>query len=416
MYTHKFHVFVAAAALLGLQSCVQAHAGTSKMTAATPFYAAPFEKTPDPASLTALGRALFFDPALSASGKLSCASCHDPQHAYSAPNGHAVQYGGAHMKQAGLRAVPTLMYEQNIPPFSEHFQEDDGNDSEDQGATGGRDWDGRAASAHDQALAPLLSPFEMANQDAAAIVARLQHAPLAAAFRQAFGEHLFDDTPLAFAAVLRALEVYQQSPQEFYPYTSKYDAYLRRQTTLSAQEMRGLQVFNDPRKGNCASCHPSRIQEGGFPNFTDYGFVATGAPRNREIPANADPHYYDLGLCGPLRKDLQNRPEYCGLFKTPTLRNVTLRKTFFHNGVFKDLRSVVAFYAQRDTQPEKWYGRDRHGKVLAYDDLPQRYRGNLNEEAPFGGKPGEAAALSEAEIDDVVAFLQTLTDSYTPAR
>ncbi len=68
-------------------------------------------------------------------------------------------------------------------------------------------------------------------------------------------------------------------------------------------------------------------------------------PRNPAIPANADPAYHDLGLCGPYRTDFKDRAEYCGLFRTPTLRNVALKKSFFHNGVFHDLRDAVAFYA-----------------------------------------------------------------------
>ena len=74
-------------------------------------------------------------------------------------------------------------------------------------------------------------------------------------------------------------------------------------------------------------------------------------PRNREIPANADPHYFDLGVCGPLRTDLAGHGEYCGRFLTPTLRNVALRQTFFHNGAVHTLREAIEFYVERDTDP-----------------------------------------------------------------
>ena len=70
-----------------------AQAGGGSVTAQS-FYATPFEKKPDAATLTNLGRALFSDAALSASGRLSCASCHDPAHAYGPPNGRATQAGG----------------------------------------------------------------------------------------------------------------------------------------------------------------------------------------------------------------------------------------------------------------------------------------------------------------------------------
>ena len=83
-------------------------------------------------------------------------------------------------------------------------------------------------------------------------------------FRAAFGEQVFDDTALAFKGVLMALETYQQSPAEFYPYSSKYDAWLRHEASLSAQELRGLAAFNDPAKGNCARCHPSAMRKARF--------------------------------------------------------------------------------------------------------------------------------------------------------
>ncbi|HWZ47576.1 MAG TPA: cytochrome c peroxidase [Herbaspirillum sp.] len=366
-------------------------------------------------TLTQLGRALFFDPSLSASGKQSCASCHSPDHAFGPPNDLSVQFGGRDMKHAGTRAAPSLRYMQNTPPFSEHYHDDDNDDSVDAGPTGGRTWDGRVDSASEQARIPLLTSYEMANADAAEVVAKLRRAPYAAQFRAAYGERIFDDTASAFQAALMALEIFQESPADFYPYSSKYDAFLRGQTTLNPQESRGLALFNDPAKGNCASCHISAIApNGAFPQFTDYGLIAVGVPRNRKIPINADPHYFDLGVCGPDRTDLMDKKEYCGFFKTPTLRNVALRKSFFHNGVFHTLEQVMQFYAQRDTNPEKWYPRKRDGSIDKFDDLLPQYRANVKMDPPFGRKPGDQPALSEAEIKDVIAFLKTLTDGWTP--
>jgi cytochrome c peroxidase len=376
-----------------------------------PFYATTFEQRPDPKTLTALGRALFSDPSLSASGTMSCASCHDPAHAYGPANHLAMQLGGPGRDLPGLRAVPSLKYHQTIPPFSERFFDNDGNDAEDQGPTGGFDWDGRADSAHEQAAGPLLSPFEMANASKDAVLARLRASPNAAALRTAFGPHLFDDPHRAWNALVLSLEVFQQSPQDFYPYDSKYDAYLRGQAVLSPQEARGLAVFNDADKGNCASCHISAIKRGAMPQFTDSGLIAIGVPRNRAIPANAKADFRDLGLCGPLRGDLKGRDDYCGLFRTPSLRNVAVRGVFFHNGVYTRLADAVRFYALRDADPERVYGRGR------YDDLPERYQGNLNVEAPFGGRRGDKPRMTEAQIADVVAFLGTLTDGYvTPIQ
>jgi cytochrome c peroxidase len=380
-----------------------------------PFYLNSFEKTPSAAALTAIGRALFFDPRLSASGALACATCHDPAHAFASPNAGAVELGGSDRRRPGVRAVPSLMYEQNAPPFTEHFFDSDGDDSIDQGPAGGTLWDGRAQSAHEQARVPLLSEFEMANSSADAVVAKVRRAPYAAEFRSAFGASVFDDRGRAFKAVLLALETFEESPGDFYPYSSKYDAFLRGTASLSAAEQRGLAAFNDPARGNCARCHPSAMREGAFPQFTDFGFAALGAPRNAAIPANADPRYYDLGLCGPLRKDLAGRPEYCGLFRTPTLRNVARRRVFLHNGVFHTLEDAVRFYAERDSAPEKWYPRGANGVPVKFDDLPAKYRGNVDEGLPFGRHPGEPPALSDADVRDIVVFLNALSDGYGPA-
>src|SRR5437762_418261 len=82
---------------------------------------------------------------LSASGRTACSSCHDPRHDWGPPNGRPVQLAGPEGTAAGVRAVPSLAYAQDTPPFTEHFRENDGNDSDDQGPAGGRTWDGRAS-------------------------------------------------------------------------------------------------------------------------------------------------------------------------------------------------------------------------------------------------------------------------------
>jgi cytochrome c peroxidase len=369
------------------------------------------------AALTALGRQMFSDPSLSASGQMSCASCHSPRDAFGPPNALPVQLGGEDMRQSGTRAVPSLEYLQAAPPFTEHYfdNDDEGDESVDNGPTGGLTWDGRVDRGRDQARIPLMSPFEMANDTSATLVGKLQRAEYANDFRRLFGEAIFTDPDQALAAGLKALEVFEQSYLEFYPYSSKYDAYLAGKARLTAAEQRGLSVFEDPAKGDCARCHLSeRANDGTPPQFTDYGFVALGVPRNPAIPANKGPGFFDLGLCGPLRTDLRDHPEYCGRFMTPTLRNVAIRHVFFHNGGVHTLREAVAFYAERDTKPEKWYPRDANGNVQKFDDLPARYRGNVETDTPFGGHPGAAPPLSDAEIDDIVAFLQTLTDGYRP--
>jgi len=398
-----------------LAACDKRHAAPAGATAAAPaakgIYGSAIVKVPVP-ELAALGKLMFHDASLSASGRQSCATCHAPDRAYAPANGLAVQLGGKDMHAIGSRAAPSLRYVQNVPPFTEHFYDNDGDDSRDQGPTGGHDWDGRANSSHEQASGPLLSPDEMGNASPAAVVERLRHAAYAGRLRKAFGADIFARPQEAFAAASMALEVFQQTPAEFYPYTSKYDAFLRGQVKLDAREARGLALFNRGDKGNCAACHVSEVKSGAFPAFTDFGFIALGAPRNRTLPANSEPGFHDLGLCGPLRPDLAKRAEFCGLFRTPSLRNVATRQAFFHNGVFHSLEEVLQFYATRDSEPARWYPREQDGTVDKFDDLPEAYRANVNMEAPFGRKPGQAPALNRREIADVIAFLKTLTDGY----
>jgi cytochrome c peroxidase len=264
---------------------------------------------------------------------------------------------------------------------------------------------------------PLMDANEMANESGAAVVQRLRTTAYADEFRRVLsapGENVFDDPDSTLVWVTVAIETYEQTAPEFHPFDSKFDAWLRDAATLSPAEARGMALFNDMKKGNCASCHPStrKASTNRPPIFTDFGFAALGVPRNPELPANRDPRFFDLGLCGPLRTDLASHPEYCGLFRTPSLRNVALRKRFFHNGAIRSLRDAVAFYATRDTSPARWYPGSK-GRP-AYDDLPERYWPNVSHEVPFAPKPDGRPRLDAREIDDIVAFLGTLSDGYKP--
>jgi len=144
--------------------------------------------------------------------------------------------------------------------------------------------------------------------------------------------------------------------------------------------------------------------------YTDYTYAAIGVPRNRDIPANRDPKHFDLGICGRPDHPLPASHEYCGEFKTPTLRNVATRKVFFHNGQMKSLRDVIRFYNTRDTNPELWYP-VVNGVVQKYDDLPVPYRGNIDPQPPLDSRArGSRPAMTDADMDDLEAFLRTLTD------
>jgi cytochrome c peroxidase len=362
-----------------------------------------------------LGKQIFFDASLSASGKMSCASCHSPAHAYGPPNGLAVQLGGSDMHRPGTRAVPSLRYLTFTPLFSRHFYTPASEDSEDEGPTGGFMRDGAAASLHEQAAMPLLNPNEMANTSAAAVVDKIQRSAYAATFKRVFGTQIFTQTNDAFARAGDALEAFQTEDPSFHPYTSKFDAAMSGHADFTAQELRGYALFNNPDKGNCAKCHLDSPGPGGRPaQFADFSFIALGVPRNPDIPANRDPHYFDLGLCGPYRHDLAKEGDFCGMFKSPTLRNVATRSVFFHNGRFHTLEDVMHFYVERDTDPRKWYPKLANGKIDKFNDVPPRYRDNADvADAPMDRKLGGRAALNEAEIRDVIAFLKTLNDGYS---
>lgn len=364
-----------------------------------------------------LGRLMFFDISLSASGKQACASCHDPAHAYAPANNLAVQLGGANLELAGSRAVPTLMYKEYTLAYSDRYENPD--QVSPPGPGGGFDWDGRANSLAEQANIPLTAANEMANANPAAVLEKLQRAAYAEQFRATFGADIFERPNQAYAKAQEALQAFQLEDRSFHPYRSRFDRFRNNKVggTLSDAERRGLLLFIAPKKGNCAACHLLGSGNGGSHDMTtDYSFAAVGVPRNPAIAANADVGYFDLGLCGPLRADhlpQQGRdPQHrCGLFKTPVLRNIASRKVFMHNGVFHSLRQVLQFYATRDTEPGRWYPKDKRGQVLKFNDLPLAYRASLDQQAPLDLRPvGSTPALSEQDIDDLLAFLQTLSD------
>ncbi len=419
------------------------------------------------------GQALFFDQSLSASGRQSCGTCHVPSRAFTADpatdGGLPVPLGGPNMDLPGFRNAPSLAYASFTPAFSIAA---DGTPS------GGFFRDGRASSLAAQAEQPFLTPFEMANQSAAEVVGRLQaSASTLAKFTAAFGAAVLDQPDKALTDIGLAIAAYETESLEFHRFSSKYDYWLAGQAQLSAQELRGLALFNDPGKGNCAACHPSQPQ--GFSShalFTDFTYDNIGVPRNWNIPANqpdpvspvdgvplnylpqpvnvpadAEYAYYDLGLCGPFEAastDTRARPAlsattaYCGLFKVPTLRNVAITAPYFHNGEFATLRQVIEWYVTRDINDNTgnnptpvpagpngnpyassgtfYTAADGSPDLYEYNDLPVEFDANVNiGEVPYTPPRlagGQAPTLTSDEIDAVVAFLCTLTDGYDPGN
>jgi cytochrome c peroxidase len=387
-----------------------------------------------------LGRQIFYDPSLSSSGKLSCASCHSPDHAYGPPNDGAVMLGGPTLTRQGARAVPSLTYLDRQPEFSigpDDPRAENINLAElaavaqtstrvqktatqtSQSAVnlvpqGGMFWDGRVNTLQMQAAAPLLDPREMDGGSTEKVADKLRHAPYADSFTVLFGESIFQNSQMLVSEAMFAVARYQIEEPTFHPYTSKFDYWLEGKARLSGSEMRGYRLFNDPEKANCGGCHTSQPSLDGFPPlFTDHQYEALGAPRNAALTDNKDSRYFDLGVCGPIRTDIADQTQYCGMFVTPTLRNTAMRRAFLHNGVFHTLEEVLDFYNFRDTNPEKIYPRAADGTVQKFNDIPVQYQANVDvSDPPFNRHLGETPAMTAQDEADIIAFLKTLNDGY----
>jgi cytochrome c peroxidase len=453
----------AAIAVLALTGCGGGNGGGSSTGTSS-------SATGDPALAGAAGKAIFFDTSLSASGKQACGTCHVPTRAFAGDpatdHGLPVPLGGPNMDQPGFRNAPSLMYASFTPPFSLSA-----------GPVGGFFRDGRASSLTAQAQQPFITAFEMANKDAAEVVGRLQKSSVTLqAFTAAYGDAVLADPDATLQDMGLAIAAYE-AQSEFHPFSSKYDNWLAGKAALTAAEKSGLDLFNNPTKGNCTACHPSQPQ--GYASqalFTDYTYDNIGVPRNWAIPANtpysvspvdnaaittvltpvdvpadAEYAYYDMGLCGPMkplasdvnaRSVLSATTSLCGLFKVPTLRNIAITSPYFHNGVFNNLHQVVEWYVTRDINNNTgnnpnpvpagpggnpyvaggsfYTAANGAPDLYEYNDLPAEYDANVNiGEIPytpptFGG--GQAPTLTAQEIDELVAFLCTLTDGFNPSN
>jgi cytochrome c peroxidase len=372
--------------------------------------APPAQANPAQSNLARLGQQIFNDPNLSEPRGTACVACHQPNQGFAGNHGARLGVAlGSRPGALGLRNAMTNSYVGLIPAFS--FQEVDGTVE----ALGGHFWDGRANTLEEQALGPLLNPLEMNNPDRRTVVDKVAASRYAAQFRQAFGAGIFNDTDTAFTQLGVAIAAFEREALQ--PFSSKYDAVVRGTATLTPQEARGMALFMDPARANCAGCHlmnptSGKPQDSPFSEFT---FYATGIPRNSAIPRNADPAFFDLGLCGPerIRPTLPGTvpanvtvENFCGQFRMPTLRNVAQRPAFMHNGFFNNLSDVVRFYSTRQSNPQRWYGPSG-----VPNDLPAQYLRNLETtKAPFNRSATEGPLLSEPEVNDIVTFLHTLSD------
>jgi cytochrome c peroxidase len=191
-----------------------------------------------------------------------------------------------------------------------------------------------------------------------------------------------------------------EASSEVNQFSSKYDAYLKHQATLTQTEKKGLSLFKG--RGKCSRCHSIN---GGDPLFTDYSYDNLGVPANPENPALVHEGFVDFGLGG----FLDDEDEW-GKVKVPTLRNVDKRfgegtKAYMHNGAFRSLEQVVHFYNTRDVLPvcDATVSRDDWG-AHCWPAPEVRENVNDSELGNLGLSPADEAAL--------VAFLKTLSDGW----
>lgn len=337
-----------------------------------------------------LGKALFFEPRLSTPAGASCSSCHTPSHAFADPRMRPVSEG-AIADHFTSRNAPTAMYLAEVPPL--HF------DKKHETLIGGLFYDGRADTLERQVEGPLLGVAEMANRVKSRVVENVRGAGYAERFNTLYGARALEgDSDKAFAHIAHALASYERSA-ELNPFTSKYDYYLKGKARLTVQERRGFNLFEDKKRGNCAACHPVELRNDFDPPlFTDFSYDNLGVPVNHTSPfyhqdKSVNPEgdtFIDVGL-GKTRKD----PAQDGKFRVPTLRNIEVTGPYMHNGIFKTLKEVLEFYNSRDKY-NRW-GPPEVETNVNHDEL-----GDLK--------------LSEQEMNDIIAFLNTLTDGYEPER
>jgi cytochrome c peroxidase len=353
-----------------------------------------------------LGRELFFDASLSSPAGQSCASCHEPKRAFTDPDKRIPTSEGVISGRFGSRNTPTVMYAAFSPAF--HYDEQEGL------FVGGQFRDGRAATLEEQAKQPFLNPVEMANPSRTAVVEKVRQAPYARLFEEVYGRGALDDTERAYDLIADAIAAFENI-RAFNRFSSKYDAYLAGKVKLSPRELRGLKVYEDPAKGNCAACHPNRpSEEDSPPLFTDFTYDNLGVPKNPDNPFYALPpefnsagrDFADRGLGASVGSVAED-----GKFKVPTLRNIAITGPYMHNGYFQTLRGVVEFYNNRDVKPACRDAMPRERDALKQGCWPApEIADNVNHDEL--GNLG----LTEREMDDLVAFLNTLTDGYRPLQ
>lgn len=354
-----------------------------------------------------VGKMLFFDPNLSLNRNMSCSTCHDPAQAFSdqrLTKAHGMVSQGSNGELFGVRNTPTASYASTSPTF--HFDETI------EEFVGGQFWDGRSSTQALQSMGPPLDANEMAMPSAVEVVKRLQENPIyEKAFKDFYGDDIFyiqdsyskyrklsdpKEMPNAYIAMGNFIEAFERTDY-FSPFDSKYDRYLQGQYQLTAEEEAGRKLFFEDPEVSCRTCHMQKQPGNKRDAFTNHRYRNVGVPSNPTILAlHADnPDFIDLGL---MNNTFTPEEKFKGKFKIPTLRNIAITPPYMHNGVFKNLRTTVEFFDHynnpaRKINPEtgKPWDAPEVVETIDHDDLKGR-------------------ALSDKEVDELVAFFLTLTD------
>jgi cytochrome c peroxidase len=349
---------------------------------------------PESGDLADLGRALFFDARLSATGNQSCSSCHDPSRAFSDARDNGVA-GAASLGDDGVslgdRNAPSLSYASLTPDF---HRDVDGEH------VGGFFVDGRAATMIEQAQEPILNPIEMALPNAAAVRESVRAVPgYAAAFEELIGAASLDTPEQAQISVATAIAAFENT-EEFAPFDSKYDRYLRGELSLDKEEELGRILFFSELI-NCNRCHLlDRREHRPREVFTNHRYHNIGVPINSKLRAKngLGEDHIDKGL---LQNPRVNDKAQSGRFRVPSLRNVAITGPYLHNGVFRELETAIVFYNRFLLVSEESHTNPETNQPWGAAEVPRTVDLQLLRE----GQP-----LTDRRVSQLVAFLETLTD------
>lgn len=340
-----------------------------------------------------LGEALFHDNNLSRNRSQSCSTCHMPDRAFADPSSFAVSRGD-NPTLFGSRNAPSIAYS----ALSPEFQKNDAGEW-----LGGQFWDGRASSLPDQAGGPILNPEEMAMPDKISVLDRInERSDYRSALKILYGQNVLTEPERAFSAVTNALASFEQT-NVLSPFDSRYDRYLKGEEKFTDQEELGRTLFFSKQFTNCNICHDVKSRDGGYEmsTFTSYKYFNIGVPVNETIRQlkKLTAGFRDLGLAS--HTNVGDGAVSEGKFRVPTLRNVAITAPYMHNGIFKELRTVLQFYNHYNSTNQKRQINPETGKTW---DLPEVAENLARTELEIG------PALDDKRIDALIAFMKTLTD------